>query len=158
MQFVQSQPGDDPIVVEGFFAASPSRVFNAWTNPDVLIKWFGLRRNYMNRVSIDLRPGGAWEVKNDRDETGTVGFEGHYREVEQDQRLVFSWSHVVTRANGDRDATPESLVEVTFTPKGAGTMVRLVHSAIASDDARRGVGGGWEASFTSLRDMLVDAA
>lgn len=157
MQFVKSEPGDDPIIVESYFAASPSRVFNAWTNPDVFLKWFGLKPNYMHRASIDLRPGGAWQVKHDRDASSSVGFEGHYKEIERDERLVFSWSHVVTGPNGERQATPESQVEVTFTPKGAGTMVRLVHSGLQSVDARRGVGGGWQASFTTLLGFLAKA-
>jgi uncharacterized protein YndB with AHSA1/START domain len=29
MEFVKSQPGDDPIVVEGYFAAPPAKVFAA---------------------------------------------------------------------------------------------------------------------------------
>lgn len=154
MQFVQTSPGEDPIIVESYFAAPPARVFNAWTDPDVLIRWFGLRPSYMDRASIDLRPGGIWQVQRDQDDAKTVGFEGRYREIEPDQRLVFSWSHVVTEANGNREATPESLVEITFTPKGGGTMVRLAHSGVRSGDARRGIGGGWEASFTHLQQLV----
>jgi uncharacterized protein YndB with AHSA1/START domain len=156
MQFVQSPPGDDPIVVEGFFAASPARVFNAWTNPDIVMKWFGLEPNSLHSADIDLRPGGAWRFLHSRTAEQTMGFEGAYAEIEPDERLVFSWSHVITRADGAREATPESRIEVTFTPKGSGSMVRLVHSAVRTEDARRGIGGGWEASFGSLRDVLAE--
>jgi uncharacterized protein YndB with AHSA1/START domain len=69
--------------------------------------------------------------------------------------LVFSWSHVITHESGEREATPYSQVEVIFTPRGTGTYVRLVHSAISDEDARRGVGGGWAASFASLAGALA---
>ena len=49
--------------------------------------------------------------------------------------------------------TPYSQVEVTFTPKGSGTDVRLVHTGISTKDARLGV-GGWEAAFTNLLEVV----
>lgn len=156
MNFVQSAPGSDPIVVEGYFAASPERVFNAWTNPDVLRKWFGLTPNSLEIAEIDLRVGGSWRLMKSEAGNKTIGFEGQYQDVRPAERLVFSWSHVVSHESGEREQTAASIVEIDFTPKGKGTFVRLVHSAIASEDARRGVGGGWESSFTSLSDLMVE--
>ncbi len=152
MEFVQSVPGDDPIVVEGYFAASPARVFRAWTDPDIVMKWFGQAPNSLHSATIDLRPGGAWRFLKSDDGGKSVGFEGQYRDIQPGERLVFSWAHVVAHANGEREATPYSQVEVSFTPRGSGTFVRLVHSAVRSEDARRGIGGGWEAAFRHLTD------
>ena len=45
MQFVKTEPGTDPIIVEGFFAATPAKVFEAWTKPDIVVKWFGHKPN-----------------------------------------------------------------------------------------------------------------
>ncbi|MHA1525133.1 MAG: SRPBCC family protein [Alphaproteobacteria bacterium] len=148
--FVKTEPGDDPIVVEGFIAAPPSTIFRAWTDPEIVVKWFGQTPNSLHSATIDLRLGGSWQFLKLVDEAMTVGFEGEYLDIVPGQRLVFSWVHVVTHANGTREATPVSKVEVTFTAKGKGTNIRLVHSAISSADARRGIGGGWEAAFASM--------
>lgn len=154
MEFVKSAPGDDPIVVEGYFAADPANVFRAWTDPDIVVQWFGQMPNSLHSATIDLRPGGAWRFLISSDDEKSVGFEGQYQDVLPDRKLVFSWVHVTVYANGEREETPSSRVEVTFTPKGSGTTVRLVHSAIQSPDALRAVGSGWQASFTSLASAL----
>ena len=156
-QFLQSAPGAEPFRVESYFAAAPERVFAAWTRPEAVMKWFGKAPNSLVSADIDLRPGGIWRFVMSRDDDRSIGFEGQYLEIEPAKKLVFSWAHVVEHANGEREATPYSRVEVTFSPKGAGTDLRLVHSAVRSEDARRGIGGGWEAAFTHLQGVL-DAA
>lgn len=154
MNFVQSEPGDEPIIVEGYFAASPQRVFEAWTNPKIVMKWFGLEPNSLHSATIDLRPGGAWRFLKSKDDSKSIGFEGLYQDIEPGKKLVFSWSHVVEHSDGTREASPFSQVEVIFTPSGSGTYLRVVHSAVRSQDARRGIGGGWEAAFASLVNEL----
>lgn len=155
MQFVKSPPGDDPIVVEGYFAVSPDKVFEAWTDPDIVVQWFGQAPYSLKSATIDLRPGGAWRFLMSDDGGQSVAFEGAYIEVRAAKRLVFSWSHVVDRGDAGRDATAESRVEVDFTPNGDGTNVRLVHTGIQSADARHGVGGGWEKGFGFIEAMFV---
>lgn len=147
-----SAPGDDPIVVEGYFAATPGEVFEAWTDPVAVMKWFGQAPNSLHSASIDLRLGGVWRFVKSRDDDKSISFEGQYQDIQPGEKLVFSWAHVVAHADGKREATPYSRVEVVFTPKGKGTTVRLVHSAIRGQDARRGIGGGWQAAFTHLAD------
>ena len=157
LEFVRTEPGEDPIVVEGYFAATPARVFQAWTDPNIVVKWFGQAPNSLHSATIDLRPGGAWRFLKSKDDDKSIGFEGRYQVIQPGEKLVFSWAHVITHANGEREATPYSRVEVIFTPKGDGTFVRLVHSAISDDAARRGIGGGWEAAFTFMVDALDES-
>ncbi len=154
MEFVKSVPGDDPIVVEGYFAAPPDQVYEAWTDPDTVVKWFGQKPNSLHSASIDLRPGGTWRFLKSKDDDKSIGFEGLYQVIKPAEKLVFSWAHVVAHADGRREETPYSRVEVVFTARGRGTFVRLHHSAISNDQSRRGVGSGWQASFTHLTDTL----
>lgn len=154
MEFVQSGPGDEPVIVEGYFAAAPGLVFKAWTDPEIVVKWFGQAPNSLHSATIDLRPGGEWRFLITSDEKKSVGFEGRYLDIRADEKLVFSWSHVITHADGEREATPFSRVEVDFTARGKGTYVRLVHSAVRREEARRGIGSGWEAAFGHILAML----
>ncbi|MDH3738355.1 MAG: SRPBCC domain-containing protein [Alphaproteobacteria bacterium] len=156
LEFVRSEPGDDPIIVEGYFAVAPAQVFQAWTDPDIVMKWFGRAPNSLHAATIDLRPGGAWQFLELGDAEKSVGFEGEYLDIEPGERLVFTWSKVIAHASGDRDATPTSQVEVTFTANGRGTDVRLVHSAVHDEPTRRGFGGGWSFAFGTMSALLSE--
>ena len=157
LEFVRSEPGDDPIIVESYFAAVPTRVFQAWTDPNIVMQWFGRVPNSLHSATIDLHEGGAWQFLESRDEEKSVGFEGEYLAIEPNERLVFTWSQVIVHASGERESTPYSQVEVIFTPKGHGTEVRLVHSAMHSEDMRRGFSGGWESAFKTMSALLSHA-
>jgi uncharacterized protein YndB with AHSA1/START domain len=154
LEFVRTEPGDDPIIVEGYFAVTPAKAFQAWTDPDIVMKWFGYTPNSLHSATIDLRPGGAWQFLKSSDEEKSVGFEGEYLDIEPDKRLVFTWSYVVAHATGARDATPYSQVEVNFTAKGNGTNIRLVHSAVLDEAMRTGFSGGWDAAFNTMSALL----
>lgn len=157
MEFVKTEPGADPIVVECYFAAAPATMFRAWTDPDVVVKWFGRAPNSLHSATIDLRPGGAWQFLKSKDENKSVGFEGEYLVIEPGKRLVFSWSQVVAHADGKREATPPSQVEITFTAKGKGTNLRLVHSAVHGEEARHGFAGGWDRAFSLMSALFNES-
>lgn len=156
MEFLKSPPGADPIVVEGYFAASPDVVFKAWTDPDIVRQWFGYTPNSLASASIELRQGGRWRFVKPREGDKTIGFEGSYVVIEPARRLVFTWIFVTEYASGKREASPPSKVEITFTAQGRGTYVRLVHSAVHSEEARKGFGGGWQGAFTTLGGLFSD--
>ena len=157
MQFVKTEIGADPIVVEGYFSASPRDVFKAWTDPDIVKRWFGPRPDTLHSAEIDLRPGGKWRFLESRDGDRAAGFEGEYLALEADRRLVFTWSKFVVQASGARDATPKSQVEIILTPKGTGTDIRIVHSAISDPQMRKGFAGGWQRGMTNLHDLFENA-
>ncbi len=151
---VASEPGDDPIVVAGHFDATPAEVFQAWTDPAIVKQWFGRAPNALHSATIDLREGGAWRFLETSIEQKSVGFEGTYIVIEPNARLVFTWSKVVAYATGERDATPTSQVDVTFSPRGDGTDVRLVHSQVHDEETRNAFSGGWAFAFNTMRALL----
>jgi len=155
MDFVRTEPGDDPIIVEGYFAVTPETMFQAWTDPDIVMKWFGQIPNSLHSAHIDLRQGGYWQFLKSRNAEKSVGFEGEYLDIVPGTRLVFTWSQIVAHASGQRDATPSSRVEVTFKANGIGTDLRVVHSAVPTEDLRRGFAGGWAAAFATMTQMVT---
>ncbi len=153
MTFLVTEPGAEPVIVEGWFGAEPARVFRAWTDPDEVMKWFGHPQNRIASAEIDLRPGGAWRFTFPGADEKSFGFEGAYEDVSPHDRLVFSWRRFDADRSGASESGPFSRVEVAFSPKGAGTTVRLVHRALP-DDARRNVGAGWGGAFENLEKVL----
>jgi uncharacterized protein YndB with AHSA1/START domain len=55
---------DQDVLITRIFEAPRERVFRAWTDPDEVAAWYGPQHVDIprERVRIDLRVGGRWEV------------------------------------------------------------------------------------------------
>lgn len=97
------------------FRAPPERVFDAWTDPAKLAKWFGPDGFTTTTHEFDLRPGGTWRHTM----TGPDGKEYpnliRFVEVDRPGRLVYE--HV---------SSPPFRTVVTLEPEGTGTRMRFV--------------------------------
>ncbi len=152
--FLGSEIGADPVIVEGLFKAPVARVYRAWTEPEQIVKWFGLKAGSVLSAQIDLRVGGRWCFVFEEGEEGRASLEGEYIAVRTDACLAFSWRHLREHPDGRREETPDSRVTITFRAEGAATHVHLRHEGILREDGRLGVGKGWDASFAHLGDWL----
>jgi len=129
--------------------AAPSQVFEAWTDPERLIQWFGPAETVQAsvRAELDVRVGGRFRVafKTADGERHEVG--GTYREVAQDSRLVFTWAW---------HTTPEraSLVTVTLAKDRDGTLLTLQHEQLFDEKARDGHKRGWTGTIEKLERFL----
>jgi uncharacterized protein YndB with AHSA1/START domain len=95
-------------------AAPPEVVFAYFIDPDKLVRWLG------SKAELEAKPGGNfWVDMNGRDVVS-----GSYVEVTPPTRVVFTWGWEL---GGAPVAPGSSTVEVTLTPEGDGTLVRLVH-------------------------------
>jgi uncharacterized protein YndB with AHSA1/START domain len=96
--------------------ASPADVFQAWTDPDQL-EWFYNDQQPIpaEPIELDLRVGGVWRQLMVIDE-GTAFFTGGvYREIVQDEKLVFAWGATDGWPKIDPDRLDDSpLVTVTL--------------------------------------------
>ena len=100
--------------------ASPEDIFPFFIDAAKMVRWQG------RSVSLDARPGGVYRV----DVNGTNIARGEYVEVTPNSRVVFSWGW-----EGEDSAVPpgSSRVEITLTPDGDGTIVRLRHTGLPED-------------------------
>lgn len=153
-QFVRTELGADPIIVEAYIAARPKTVFRAWTDPEIVMKWFGPRPCSLLSADINLQVGGTWRFVMSEDDDGSMGFEGEYLVIDNDRRLVMIWSKFTEPSSAPRESPPMSQVDITLSAKGVGTDIRIVHSAIEDKDTRIGFTSGWEHGIKNLRDMF----
>jgi uncharacterized protein YndB with AHSA1/START domain len=134
--------------LEREFSAPPEKVFAAWTDPEVLRRWWAAGPAYTSPgCEVDLRVGGRYLLRM-RDEDGNehvVG--GEFREIDPPARLVYTWQWV---GEDVPDPGHESLVAVEFVPAGSGTLVRLDHSGLPSEESATRHGHGWNGVLDSL--------
>ena len=154
VDFLKSPLGEDPVVAEALFVASPERLFRAWTDPEEIPHWFGRTPNSVKAASIDLRTNGAWRFEFEAEEGTVNAVHGTYLHIDPNRKLVFSWIHEMTGGDGFLESTPASIVTVTFKPTETGTRLRIRHEGTASESGRRGVGDGWSRAVASLKFWL----
>jgi uncharacterized protein YndB with AHSA1/START domain len=132
------------------FAAPRERVFDAWTNPDVLRRWWAAQPNMDTPTAeTDVRPGGRYKLAMRDTETGEVHtLVGEYREVTPPERLVYTWTW---ESNvGAMSGSEDTLVEVDFVEAGDATEVTVTHSGFASADIRDLHAHGWNGCLDNL--------
>src|SRR5262249_9668039 len=86
------RPGLRSLALKRRINAPPAKVYEAWTDPAKLARWFGPRRVESVQAETDVRVGGRYRmVAHSADgEVHEVG--GTYREVIANEKLVFTWA------------------------------------------------------------------
>ncbi len=126
----------DAVVSEVRIAATPQAVFAFFVDPDKMVRWMG------SHAVADPRPSGVYAV----DINPLTRARGEYLEVTPHSRVVFSFGW-----EDDETVPPgSSTVEVTLTPDGDGTHVRLVHRGLLTADMREQHREGWQLYLARL--------
>src|SRR5262249_47492604 len=79
-------PNDLEIEMRREFAASAQVIFDMWTKPEHVRRWYGVRGTTVTVCDIDLRVGGAWRWVVERG-TMVAGFSGVFVEIDAPRRL-----------------------------------------------------------------------
>jgi uncharacterized protein YndB with AHSA1/START domain len=141
------------LTIRRVFDAPRSLVFETWTRPEYLARWWGPQGFTTVAWEMDVRPGGTW-FRRMRSPDGTLCIKrGIYREVAAPERLVFTY--VNEAADGTLDT--ETLVTVTFEDLGARTRLILHHAGFAAVAARDDHEGGWTSCLERFADYLAAA-
>lgn len=146
------------LTVTRIFDAPLERVFKAWTDPEIVARWWG-PNGFTNPVcEMDARPGGAIRIVMRGPDGIEYPMTGVFREISGPGRLVFT-----TRAFADETGNPgiETLNTVTFARLDGRTRVTVhavvVRSAPEAAAALAGMGEGWSQSLDRLGELLANA-
>jgi uncharacterized protein YndB with AHSA1/START domain len=155
-------------LVERTFDAPRDLVWRAWTDPDLLNRWYGPGAETVIHA-FDLRPGGMWlnEMRwGDNSNFQKVVFQ----EVAEPDKLV--WHHHSATDSEWNDAPnpmmpdwpPLLLTTVGFVESGGKTIVSLSQIPMEATEAQiacfaemmNGMGGGWASGYDVIDDLLVE--
>jgi uncharacterized protein YndB with AHSA1/START domain len=136
--------------IERSFNAPAEEVFDAWTSPEVMRRWFHCGPDWETPVAeVDLRVGGAVRIVMRRPDGRTAGARGEYTLIDRPRRLTMTWTF---------DDVPSNLqvIELTFDQDGATTTVVLVNRDISTDERRASQDEGWRLCLDELERLLGD--
>lgn len=141
------------LVIERPFQAPAQAVFDAWTNEEVMRRWFHGQHDWETpEAHVDLRLGGSVRVvMRDPVKDAEYGGGGHYTEIDPPNRLVFTW----TWDSDDEDR--RTLIELDFEEVDGVTTVRLTHNNLRDQESVLSHEGGWGACFDNLGRVLEEA-
>jgi uncharacterized protein YndB with AHSA1/START domain len=144
------------IEVSRTFEAPLELLWEAWTEPEHFMKWYGPKGFTTPTCEIDLREGGRhlWSMLSP--DGRQMYFTGIFKEVVPMERLVFTDSMSDAEGNvmGMGEGMPESMdVTVTFVHTAGKTTVTVSHMGYGPGAEQAGM--GWEQAFDKLTEVLV---
>jgi uncharacterized protein YndB with AHSA1/START domain len=134
------------LTIKHRYKSAPEKVYAAWTDPEKMSRWLGPPNVIKVNVTAEVKVGGRYAIQMivPDDEHNVSGV---YREVAPNRKLVFTWAW---RSTPER----ESLVTVTFTPDGDGTIMTLLHEQFFDEAARDNHQKGWRVIVDRLEQVL----
>jgi len=147
-------PTDEQILITREFDAPRHLVFQAYTKPELVKRWWHANRGEMKVAEIDLRIGGEWRYVSVTDDGFEVAFHGEYREVVPNERLVSTEAY---EGIPDPDANA-TLNTATFTEKDGRTTLTILVEAPSKAIRDAIIESGMEAGLQDALDLLEQTA
>ncbi len=148
-------PSDNKILITRDFDAPADLMFEAWTTPDLVKRWWAGDRGVVTEAQIDLQIGGRWRWVMTANGGFEVAFSGEYLEIDRPHRLVRT---EVFELIPDAEAVSTTTFDES---NGVTTLAILAHypskqhrdAALAS-----GMEGGLQTSLNALEGLVRQAA
>lgn len=123
--------------------SSIESVWEAWTRPSLIMKWFGSDPNgKVLKAELDVRPGGYFEITFQDSDLTEHTCSGIYNEVQAFSKLTFSWQW-------KSEPGVESFIILLLTPEGKSTRMQFEHKNLGSGSKHDYI-KGWQSTFSKL--------
>jgi uncharacterized protein YndB with AHSA1/START domain len=141
----------DAVVIERSFDAPVELIWQMWTDPEHFSAWYGPAGASIPVANMDVSVGGSrllcMEVETP-DGRRQMWFTGEYREVIENERLVYTES--MSDADG-QVLSPPTEVRVELEQVGRGTKMVMTHVGIPAGSPGA---TGWAMAFSKLQDYV----
>lgn len=141
---------DRELVVTRLFDAPARILFEAWTKPELFMRWWAPKSVGVSLLSceMDVRTGGRYRLEFGQDASSAMAFFGKYIEVTPPLRLVWT----------NEESEDGAVTTVTFEEQGGKTLLtfhELYPSKEALDEAFIGSAGAMPEQLDQLDDLLA---
>ena len=121
-------------------------VFNAWTDPELLKKWFCNN----GQAEFDIVVGGIFHVFLQCDPNDLAELKGEYLEIVKNEKLVFTW----VWQNEPYSYAGETVVTVEFVDHGGKTEIKLLHEGFSNEEFSCRHTEGWGEALERYEKIL----
>ena len=144
-------PTDEQILITREFDAPKHLVYEAWTTPELVKRWWSGSLGETTIAEIDLRVGGVWRYVMVTDGGFEVAIHGEFREIVPNERIVSTEVY-------EGMPEEEALNTVTFTEAEGRTILTILvqHSSKEARDAH--INSGMEIGLQKAMDILEQVA
>jgi uncharacterized protein YndB with AHSA1/START domain len=150
-------PEDDQILITREFNAPKHLVYEAWTTPHLVKRWWNAKRGEVTVAEIDLRVGGKWRYVMIADGGFEVGFHGEYREIVPNERIVSTETYEgLPEGVSEEDGT--TVNTATFIETDGRTTVTILVQALSKESRDAIIESGMEAGLQDALDLLEEVA
>ena len=147
-------PSETEILITREFDAPRRLVWQAWTTPDLVRRWWAGQRGEVTEAEIDLRVGGRWRYVMIAHGAHEVAFHGEFREIVPEERLV----NTEVYEGVPIAAEDEPVNVVTFTESGGRTKLELLTRTTSRELRDMIIGSGMETGMQESMDALEQVA
>ncbi len=153
---VVTLPTETQILIARAFDAPRHLVYRAYTEPELIKRWWSGERGEVTTAEVDLRVGGFWRYVMIANEGFEVAFHGTFREIVADERLVSTELY-----EGVPDVTEDDATVNTTTfeeAEGRTTLTTLVecHTKQVRDMIiESGMEGGMQEAMDRLEQVAI---
>lgn len=142
------------LTLERVFDAEPARVYRAWTEPEILTRWFAPKPFTTPVANLDVRPGGSSYIVMRDPDGNDYPNAGVYLEVVPGSRIVSTDAYVAAWVPA---ANPFMTMDLRFDPlPGGKTRATYVISHWTKDAYDQHVKMGFHEGWGTCADQLAE--
>jgi uncharacterized protein YndB with AHSA1/START domain len=149
-------PTDEQILITREFNAPKDLVYKAYTEPELVKRWWSGQRGEMTSCEIDLRVGGTWRYVMVATNGLEVAFHGEYRELVPNERIVTT--EVYEGLPDDQQPEEDVVNIVSFTEADGRTTLTLVVQTPSKEVRDAIINSGMEGGMQEGMDLLEQVA
>jgi uncharacterized protein YndB with AHSA1/START domain len=144
------EPAERVLVLTRLLDAPRHLVFQVWTQPQHLTRWWGPNDFTLPHCEVDFSEGGKYKFCMHAPDGSDHWVWGVYEEIVAPERLVFSWHR--TQIPVEIDPWAVTRVTVTFAEQNGKTLLTLHQAVFPKAEECSDHHGGW----TQCLDRLVE--
>jgi len=136
------------ITMDTIIHAPIENVWKAWTDPSVILSWFGSDSGGKGlQANLDVRPGGRFKISFANADHAEHTCFGVYDEVKEFSKLSFSWEW-------KSEPGVVSFVTLLLTPENNITRMHFEHAHVGNA-SKHDYTHGWRTTFIKLEQVLI---